>query len=424
MKRKRVNRLAFSGILATIVLLLCTVYASAQRNEIYNDRIKSLQVVVNGEWTKNPPVMKLHSRDELYIGFDDLTHTYHRYIYKVYHCEADWTVSDQIFESDYLEGFNGNPIEDDAEESLNTTVLYNHYSIFLPNENCSLKMSGNYKLTVMDEDNDNEKMFTVCFMIVEPLMSSSLSVTPNTDFTVRKNHQQVDLSLSFGRVIVSDYSNQLYTVVLQNGRWDNAVLNPKPAFIRRDGLQWTHNKNLIFDAGNEYLKFEMFDVHRLSLNIDYRRNIEDYYHTFLMANDERRNYVYDEDANGAFVIRNSDYDDVNRLCDYEFVHYLIRSPRVMGDVYLNGVWTNDQFIDEYKMTFNPQLDAYEAVVLQKQGYYNYQALVLDRNGTTHPLPSQGNFYETENSYQLLVYYKGNSDRTWRLVSYTNADYKP
>lgn len=399
------------------------VVAMAQRNEIYNERIKSVQVVVNGEWTDNPPIMHLRSNDELYIGFDDLTHTYHRYIYRIEHCEADWTVSDQIFESDFLNGLNGNPIEDDAEESINTTVLYNHYSISLPNENCSLKLSGNYKLTVFDEGNDDEKMFTVCFMVAERGMSSSLGVTANTDFTVRKQHQQVDMNVSFGNFIVTDYERQLYTVVLQNARWDNAVINPKPAFIRRDGLQWTHNRDMIFDAGNEYMKFEMFDAHRLSLNIDHRRVIEDYYHTFLMPNEERRNYVYDEDANGAFVIRNSDNYEINRTCDYEFVHYQIHSPRVMGDVYLNGVWTNDQFTDEYKMTFNPQIDAYEAVVLQKQGYYNYQALVLDRNGKAHPLPSQGNFYETENSYQALIYYKGNADRTWRLVSYSNVKYK-
>lgn len=411
-------------IVTIIAFLACLLSVSGQRNEVYNERIRSLQVIVNGEWTENPPVMRLHTNDELYIGFDDLTHTYHRYVYRIEHCEADWTVSDQIFESDYLAGFNGNPIEDEAEQSLNTTVLYNHYSIFLPNDNCSLKMSGNYRLTVFDEDNDNEKMFSVCFMVAERLMSSSLAITPNTDETVRKYHQQVDMNLSYGNLIVTDYERQLYTVVMQNGRWDNAVINPKPAFIRRDGLQWTHNRNLIFDAGNEYMKFEMFDAHRLSLNIDHRRNIDDYYHTFLMPNEERHSYYYDEDANGAFIIRNSDYYDVNRLCDYEFVHYQIHSPRVVGDVYLNGIWTNDQFTDEYRMTFNPQIDAYEAIVLQKQGYYNYQALVLDRDGRTHPLPAQGNFYETENSYQMLVYYKGNSDRTWRLVSFTNADYKP
>ena len=411
------KRLVFILLFTVADIIVC----QAQRNEIFNERIKTLQVIVNNDCTVFPAVMRLDSDDELYIGFDDLTHTYHRYIYKIEHCEADWTISDQIFESDYLAGFNGNTIDDEPEQSLNTTVLYNHYSIYLPNQRCSLKMSGNYRLTVYDDDND-EKMFSVCFMVLEQKMSVSLSVTGNTDTDIYHSHQQVEMSLNYGSINITDHDRQICTVVMQNGRWDNAVMNLAPTYIKRDGLSWSHNKGLIFDAGNEYSKFEMLDVHALTMGIDHRRNYEDYYHTFLFPISERRNYVYDEDADGAFVIRNADNDDVDYLCDYEFVHYAIESPRLHDEVYLNGNWTNDLFADEYKMEYNIATGCYEAIVLQKQGYYNYQALVLDADGRTHPLPSQGNFYETENNYQALVYYKGNTDRTWKLVGYTSADF--
>ena len=33
------------------------------------------------------------------------------------------------------------------------------------------------------------------------------------------------------------------------------------------------------------------------------------------------------------------------------------------------------------------------------------------------LPSEGNFFQTENRYQAMVYYKGTGERTWRLVGY-------
>ena len=59
----------------------------------------------------------------------------------------------------------------------------------------------------------------------------------------------------------------------------------------------------------------------------------------------------------------------------------------------------------------------EAVVLQKQGYYNYQYLMRDADGTVRPVPEEGSFFQTENRYQALVYYKGSGDRTWRLVGY-------
>jgi len=31
--------------------------------------------------------------------------------------------------------------------------------------------------------------------------------------------------------------------------------------------------------------------------------------------------------------------------------------------------------------------------------------------------TEGNFFQTRNKYQALVYYKGLGDRTWRLVGY-------
>lgn len=407
------------------ILLLLTVSfckISAQRNEIFNDRIKTLQVIVDDDWM-NIPVMKLGSDSRIYIFFDDLTHTYHRYVYRIEHCEADWSKSEEIFESDYLNGFNGNTIEDEPIQSLNTTVLYNNYCITFPNDNCSPKISGNYRLTVYDEDNDNDKILSVCFMIVEPKMSVSMTANSNTDIDINLSHQQIDLNVNYNSIRVTDPDNQIYTVVMQNGRWDNAACGVKPNYKQRDRLTWTHNRNLIFDSGNEYCKFEMLDAHRLTLNIDYRQQIKDYYHTFLFPIEEKRHYVYDEDADGAFLIRNG--DEINsRECDYEFVHYKILSPnQAPGKVYLNGAWTNDQFTDEYQMQYNLREQCYEAIVLQKQGYYNYQVLYIDSHGNARPLPSQGNFYETENSYQALVYYRGDADRTWKLVGYQNVQYR-
>ena len=39
------------------------------------------------------------------------------------------------------------------------------------------------------------------------------------------------------------------------------------------------------------------------------------------------------------------------------------------------------------------------------------------DGTLHPVSTEGNFYQTENSYQMLIYYKGIGQRTYRLVGY-------
>ena len=98
---------------------------NAQRNEIYDDGIASLQVVAGQDWM-SLPIIKLGGQgpnDIINISFDDLTHTYRRYTYKVEHCEADWTVSEQLFSSDFIEGFQEGNTIDNSEESINTNIL-------------------------------------------------------------------------------------------------------------------------------------------------------------------------------------------------------------------------------------------------------------------------------------------------------------
>ena len=60
---------------------------------IYDPQIRSLQAVVNQDWL-SPVVMRLGTDDVLNVAFDELSHQYHRYIYKVEHCEVDWTPSE------------------------------------------------------------------------------------------------------------------------------------------------------------------------------------------------------------------------------------------------------------------------------------------------------------------------------------------
>ena len=139
-------------ITVLLSLLCCASAITAQRHEILDRQLHTLQVVVNDD-PLLPPIMNLGGGNHLEIGFDEFSHEYHRYIYKVEHCNADWSPSTEIFESDYMNGFNGEPIED-YEKSFNTTVLYTHYSLRIPNENISLKLSGNYKHTVYNDEKD------------------------------------------------------------------------------------------------------------------------------------------------------------------------------------------------------------------------------------------------------------------------------
>ncbi len=413
----------------TLLILLSLILVkniSAQRNEIYDRGIASLQVVAGQQWL-SLPIIKLGSHgpnERINISFDDLTHTYHRYVYRIEHCEADWTVSDQLFSSDYIEGFQDGNTIDDIVESINTNTLYTHYSLQIPNEQCSLKMSGNYKLTVYDENDGNRPMFTACFMVIEPAMGVALDVTTNTDIDINKAHQQVSMQVNYGGINVTDPMSQIKTVIMQNRRWDNAKVNPRPQYIMPDGLKWEHNRDLIFQAGNEYHKYEILDVDHPSMGIDRIVWDGNDYQVYPYVCTPRPNYLYDEDANGAFYIRNSDNIENDISSEYVYVHYTLKTPqRFAGDIYVNGAWTNDQFTPEYLMTYDEINKCYTATIRQKQGYYSYQYVLVDVNGVSQAVPSEGSFYQTENKYQALVYYRGRGERTDRLVGYQEVQFK-
>ena len=383
-------------------------------HKIYSPQVKSLQVVVNQNW-QSLPVMKLNSADRLYVGFDELSHDYHRYICHIERCEADWTTATEMFESDWLNGFN-DLIVDDYEHSINTTVPYTHYQFSLPNDQCHLKMSGNYRLHIQ-EDGTDEDVLTVEFMVTEQSMQLSMTATTNTDQDTNGRHQQVSMSIGYMNHSVVRPDEQIQTVVMQNGREDNCRRNVRPAFVNQNGQEWSHAMEYIFDAGNEYRKYEVLDPTHPTMGIDYIRWDGDHYQVFPYISEPRPNYLYDEDADGAFYIRNSDNRENDIISDYVWINYRLKSDPVSnGYIVIDGQWTTENS-ETYRMTYDEDAGMYTASILQKQGYYSYQYLWEDSRGTRRPLPSEGNFYPTENRYQAFIYFKEVGGRTWRLTAF-------
>ncbi len=410
--RKKVYICTMKYVFLAIFFLMSTTMMGG--NKIYSPDIKTLTSTVNGDWL-NRPVMTLGSNQQLLIGFDELSHDYRRLVYRIEHCEADWTVSEELFESDWLAGFNNNPIED-YQNSINTTQLYTHYRLTIPNDKCRLKMSGNYRLSVYDEDNADERLLEVEFYVVEPLLNVGLEVTTNTDIDHNVSHQQLSVTVDYRNLRITDTEEELRTVFMQNWREDNARVNMKPSFVNSRELTWSHQRQLIFDAGNEFHKYEVLDVSHPTMGIDRIEWDGHNYQVWPFATTERRNYLTDVDADGAFVIRNSDRTEVDYTCEYVMVNYCYVVP-YDGDLFVSGHWTNDTRPDAYRMEYDEQQKAYTLSLLQKQGYYSYQYLKAD--GTSPK--TEGSFYQTENRYQVLVYHKAPGQRTWRLVGYRCAE---
>jgi hypothetical protein len=402
-------------------LLSFSLLAGAQKNEIISPRIATLQVTTGDNWL-NPPIVNIHDKTPIVISFDDMTHEYHRYAYRIEHREADWRPSEELFQSDYIEGIAEGIAIDDVRESAGTNTLYTHYSFTIPNDNFRIKLSGNYSVTVYD-DVSGEDILRACFMVVEPRMGVHLNVSTNTDIDINRAHQQVSLSLSYGGIQVSNPAEQITTVVLQNFRWSDCRFDVKPDYIMGDGLKWNHNRRLIFNAGNEYRKFELTDPDHATMGIERISWDGREYNARLWPAEPRLSYVYDEDANGAFYIRN--HSDANNATESEYVNvtFTLKAPLQNGDVYINGMWTGGQLTPQYKMQWDALSQGYCATLPLKLGYYSYEYILRKADGTISPVSTEGNFSPTENRYQALVYYRGNGERTDRLVGYNSVRIK-
>lgn len=408
-------------ILYTLTLFACAGSLPAQVNGVYVDNLKTLRVEVNGLWDQ-PPVVPIGGNNRVEISFDDMQHTYVRRTYHITHCNADWTPSD-LLENEYLDGFNDRPIEQ-YEPSMNTTMMYNHYTLRLPNDDVRLKVSGNFIVDIY-EDGDDEAVARACFSVLDSKVDARLTVSANTDIDQYASHQQVSLGLNYFTYNVHRPEEELRPVVLQNRRWDTRVDVGRPSSLRSTELFYEHKDELIFDAGNEYRRFEILDEYVPTMRVESMSYYEPYYHATIMADEPRRNYIYDEDQDGRFLVRNGDNTYNETESDYFITHFQLNMPEIEGGkVYLNGDLTYDSYSEEYEMEYDPNSEAYMIELPLKQGSYNYQYVFVpdgyDRGDVTE---TEGNFYQTENEYAVYVYHRPFGGRYDHLVGFTTVRFK-
>lgn len=414
------RKIHFSLIFFSIFLLSMVngqwSMVSAQVTTPMVNNIKTLQVKLDGEWGE-PPVMILGGSHFIEISFDDLQHNFVRYEYNIIHCNADWTVSGLI-PSEYMDGFNGQRIEDYIV-SMNTTMEYNHYSFRIPNNDVQLKLAGNYRIDIVNDDNDDELVAQAFFSILEPRVSIRMEVSGNTDIDTWNSHQQLDFTINYLGYHVQNPIEDFYPVIMQNRRWDNRVTDIRPTYMRNGELVYTHNRQLIFEAGNEYRRFEILDEYVPTMRVFSMSYNAPYYHATLFDDNRRQRYLFDKDQDGRYWIRNGKNIENESESDYFYTHFrLVTPPIAGGDIYLNGDLTYGLLNNDNRLTYNTIDYCYEIVKPLKQGSYNYQYLFLyDGETAGSTVPIEGSFHQTENEYWIYIYNRPFGERYDKLVGF-------
>lgn len=408
-------------LISILLFSLFVVISMAQkvyRTQPLSDDIKTIQLIANGDLF-SPPIIKIQSDESISIRFDKLSVEEPRLRYKIIHCNADWSASG-ISEIEYLDGFN-NQLISDYRFSENTTVSYIHYQLDFPNNEIRFKVSGNYAVLVTDDSNSDNVLLTACFSVMEPKVQVRASVTGNTDIDINRAHQQVAFEINHASLLLRDPMNEIFVTVLQNNRLDNRRQNVKPSYVHPNRMVFEHNRELIFEGGNEYRRFETISRQYNGLNI-YEIFYESPFMNALIYKDEFRSGKsrrYDEDQNGRFFIRNANGYDSDVDADYFLVHFTLDAPALVSDIFLNGDFTYNTFNSDYRMEYDSQTNQYHGVLLLKQGAYNYQYLSPSLQGFSTS-EVEGNYYETRNEYLILVYYRAPGRRYDSLVGFLQA----
>lgn len=402
------------------ILFLFSIQSSFAQtaNEVippYN--IKTVSFIQNGQ--NQIPIFKLG--DGFQFQFDDLYGNEANYYYEIIHCDYNWKPT-EIPKSEYLQGFDNQRIQE-YSNSINTLQTYSHYKLSIPNQNTQLRISGNYVLKILDEN--KEVVFSRKFILYEDLVTipaqvkrartvNNLEFKHNLEFTIKSN------TITFQNPLAN-----VKVVLLQNGQWNTAIKNIVPQYTIGNDLIYKYDTQTQFWAGNEFLYFDNNNIKAATNNVARVDSNNEIYNAHLYTNAARRNfpYAFTQDVNGNFVVRNSNATDSEVEADYAWVYFSLSAPAFMmnKDIYVSGMFNNFRLTPEYKMDYNTQKGIYEKAILIKQGFTNYQYIVSDDKGNIDPENAiDGNFYQTENDYFIMVYYRENNDRYDRVIGKGNA----
>lgn len=393
-------------------------------NYIYKENIHT--VILEQENIRlSDPVIDLGKDERLLFSFDDLDGDYKNYSYTLIHCNHDWTPSN-IFPNEYLQGFEEDRITD-YRTSFNTIQPYTHYRLIIPGREVRPVLAGNYLLKVFIEGERETPVITRRLLVVNNRTVVEGNVHRATIVQDRESRQEVDFSVAYRGVQVSNPFDEIKVVIQQNGRWDNAIYGLKPLFLKDNLLEYEYDEENTFNGGNEY---RTFDIRTLRIYTQYVQQIlkgNDGFTVLLLPEISRSfsRYSVENDINGKFLIRNQDGRDDHLEGEYVKVKFRLKHDILAnGNFYVFGGLSDWRLSNSNKMEYNYDEGQYEALLFLKQGYYDYHYVFLaDGKTIADETVAEGNHFETRNEYTVLVYHRPTGSRVDHLIGYQKFQFR-
>ncbi len=399
-------------IFLVLVLITYSAFSQVEKEIAPPYNIKTVTFVQNGQ--NAVPIFNLG--DSFELQFDDLFGNEANYYFSITHCDYDWTPS-QLSRNEFLNGFDELRIQD-YTNSFNSLQSYSHYRLALPNKQTQFRVSGNYMIKILNES--KEVVFSRKLILYEDIVSVPLQIKRARNITLSTQKHNLDFSITSQNLNFQNPLTNVKVMLLQNGKINSAITNIKPQFTIGNDLIYRYDAETQFWAGNEFYFFENKNIRAANNSIAYVDSKGGLYNSHLYINDARKNnpYTYYPDIDGNFLINNINATNNEIEADYAWVFFTLSAPTYFGNkpIYVNGMFNNYALTDENKMDYNAAKGVYEKAILIKQGFTNYQYVVADPKGTIDEENAiDGNFYQTENNYFVLVYYRENNQRYDRII---------
>lgn len=403
----------------SLLLLVISINSLAQSvydNQVFNSNIKSVEFY-NTTKQGSFPVFPLNSKEQILLAFDDLRGGGHNYFYTLEHCNSQWK-SSNLSSAEYLQSYNEDRIRD-YTYSTSTFQKYTHYELKFPNEYIVPKLAGNYILKVYEDSDQSKLILTRRLYVLGTKISLAANIAPSN--TNRQSNQKINFQLDYGRLPLQNPNADIKVLVMQNARPETGKWSLQPLSIRGTQLIYNDVNTNDFPGRNE---FRRFDTRTLKLKSERIGQIyRDTGYTVVLLGDPNRNtpaYSFQYDNDGQFFIMNQDGNDPRRDADYAQVYFTLAANRSSseGSAYIIGRFNDFKIDENSKMAYEPVKGRFYTNLLLKQGVYDYQYVWVDKSNKPDDILLEGSYFETENEYQVLVYYRPANARWEELVGYS------
>lgn len=411
----------FHRLIMMLMTVLSCQWVFASVDTTYMPNIQGIRLFMRGNQFSYP-VIQLGALSSLELHFDDLDNKVKNYSYSWQLCDAEWNPVDLSL-LDYIQGFTQNRLTQYRFSSI-SRVKYIHYQVILPEQNCMPTKSGNYLLKVFLNGDPGKPAFTRRLLIIDNKIPIGIKILQPYNGNITFTHHKVQFSFDKGKLNILNPQQQLKVVALQNFRWDNAITGMQPLFMRGNMYEYNGERDFLFPAGKEFRWADLRSFRYQSNRIERIDKDTIPAQVTLFPDPQRSNlsFLFYEDFNGFYQVSCTDASNPWWQSDYGFVHFTYvpagNKPYMGKEVYICGQMTDYALNEDTRLQFNEEKGVYETTLFMKQGYYNYQYVTLDtRDKRRKPETAltEGDFWETENWYTVLVYYRSLGNRYDELL---------